>query len=150
MNAKAVERLENWSHPSVVALASDGADPATTIITRARRMVLKAISEGWSGPPFDPASLASMLGIPTHPRADIADAILMSGDGGKTCIEFNPNRPRARVRFSIAHEIAHTLFDDFRQTVQHRWDKGDIDSEAWELELLCNIAAAEILMPLGA
>jgi O-acetyl-ADP-ribose deacetylase (regulator of RNase III) len=65
-------------------------------------------------------------------------------------IEFNPNRPSARVRFSIAHEIAHTLFPDCRDRVRNRAKREHMEEGDWQLEMLCNIAAAELLMPMGS
>ena len=64
-------------------------------------------------------------------------------------IEFNPTRPRERVRFSIAHEIAHTLFSDFAEQTRHRGGPSTTGDE-WQLEMLCNLAAAEFVMPLGS
>ncbi|MGE8059004.1 ImmA/IrrE family metallo-endopeptidase [Pseudomonas sp. NPDC089547] len=65
-------------------------------------------------------------------------------------LEYNPMRPRGRLRFSIAHEVAHSLFADCHEEVRHR--SGDTASRAdnWQLEVLCNIGAAELLMPLGS
>jgi O-acetyl-ADP-ribose deacetylase (regulator of RNase III) len=65
-------------------------------------------------------------------------------------IEFNPNRPPARVRYSLAHEIAHTLFPDCRDQIRNRSATHEITGDEWQLEALCNIAAAEFLMPAGS
>jgi O-acetyl-ADP-ribose deacetylase (regulator of RNase III) len=72
-----------------------------------------------------------------------------AGDVGR--IEYNPNRPRERRRYSVAHEIAHTLFPDYAKRVRHRGSHHSKrpGSDDWQLEALCNIAAAEILMPVG-
>ena len=64
-------------------------------------------------------------------------------------LEYNPVRPRGRLRFSIAHEIAHTLFDDCADEIRNR-DALAARSDSWQLEVLCNIGAAELLMPLGS
>ena len=64
-------------------------------------------------------------------------------------IEFNPTRPRERVRFSIAHEIAHSLFPDAAEQPRHRGGTATSPDE-WQLEMLCNLAAAEFVMPLGS
>ncbi|MYF02593.1 MAG: ImmA/IrrE family metallo-endopeptidase, partial [Gammaproteobacteria bacterium] len=64
-------------------------------------------------------------------------------------IEFNPHQVRARVRFSIAHEVAHLLFSDWHCRTRNR--SGDRDSDdTWQLELLCNLAAAEFVLPIGS
>src|SRR5207245_1567973 len=40
---------------------------------------------------------------------------------GRIQIEFNPNKPKGRLRYSIAHELAHTLFPDRAEAVR-KWD----------------------------
>ena len=74
----------------------------------------------------------------------------VTGNGGQLVIEYNPTRPRARVRYSIAHEIAHTLFPDCAAQVRNRERHRSRQDDNWQLELLCNIAAAEFLMPFGS
>ncbi len=135
-----------WTNPSVLALTAGlDNDPVSMIVEKARSIVLDAVEAGWSGPPFDPFLLADKLKIPVSPRNDVLDARLVpSGSGGR--IEFNPNRPSARIRFSVAHEIAHTLLPDFAADIRNR---GKPRGDEWEAELLCNVAAAEILMPIG-
>src|SRR6266852_6280129 len=56
--ATRASRETNWSHPSVLTL--NDPDPISAIITRARGMVLKAMEQGWSGPPYNPFALAEM------------------------------------------------------------------------------------------
>ncbi len=53
------------------------------------------------------------------------------------------------MRFSIAHEIANTLFPDHIERVRNRRAAVVTRNDDWQLELLCNIAAAEFLMPGG-
>jgi IrrE N-terminal-like domain len=136
------------THPSVLSIKT-GFDPVVTITTRARELVLEAVEKGWSGPPYDPFQLADILKIPTVARDDVADARLVSAGTPGVQIEFNPNRPRGRTRFSIAHEIAHTLFPDHAAQVRNRLHQGEMRADDWQLELLCNVAAAELLMPVG-
>ncbi len=84
------------------------------------------------------------------PREDILDARTVPVEGDRVQIEFNPNRPGGRIRFSIAHEIAHTLFGDCRERVRNRAAREHMQEDDWQLELLCNVAAAELLMPIGS
>ena len=135
-----------WTHPSVVAFAA-GRDPIEAIESKARQTVLWAVESGWDGPPFDPFALASMLGIHVVPREAPYDARTVSGSGRHFEIDFNPTRPRGRVRYSVAHEIAHTFFADCGEGPRYRGHIETASQDAWQLELLCNIAAAEILMP---
>jgi Zn-dependent peptidase ImmA (M78 family)/O-acetyl-ADP-ribose deacetylase (regulator of RNase III) len=139
---------EPWSNPSVARYAK-GEDPIAKITAHARNIVINAIDHGWSGPPFDPLLLAEHLGIEVQPKNDIPDARTLATPHGTPCIEYNPNRPHGRRRYSIAHEIAHTLFPDCLTTIRNRAHHRDLTADEWQLEALCNIAAAEFLMPIG-
>ncbi len=139
-----------WTHPSVVSLA-EKRNPIEVVVERARALVLTAIEAGWSGPPFDPFVLAELLKIHVVPRDDIQDARIVPGtSGARMLIEYNPNRPKARIRYSIAHEIAHTLFPDCRDRIRHRAAREHMEGDDWQLEMLCNIGASELLMPVGS
>lgn len=141
-------QIRFWTNPSVLQFAGKS-DPVDIITKRAREEVLKAIQAGWQGPPFDPFKLADYFGIPTVPREDVLDARIVPLGSQKAQIEFNPNRPRGRLRFSIAHEIAHTLFPDYIENIRNRGKANTTVNDDWQLELLCNIVAAEFLMPVG-
>jgi O-acetyl-ADP-ribose deacetylase (regulator of RNase III) len=159
-----------WTNPSVRALAGD-ADPVSTVTDRARRVLFAALDAGLTGPPFDPFALAKLLGLGLRAHADVADARIgpASGDepppsagplaqllpaGTPLVVEYNPTRPRGRLRYSVAHEIAHALFPDVHRIVRHRTGTGAVPGyvgdDSWQLELLCNVAAAEFLMPIDA
>ena len=132
------------------ALAGD-LDPVAVVTSRARESVAKALDLGWSGPPFDPIALAELLKIPVVASDEVRDArTLSSGESGRVRIEYNPNRPPARVRFSIAHELGHTLFPDCANHVRNRAAYHELTADSWQLEALCNVAAAELLMPAGS
>ncbi len=135
-----------WSNPSVVRFA-DGNSPIKKMEQVARDFVLHAMETGWSGPPFDPVDLAALKGIRVRPNASILDARILI-DNGNCVIEYNPHKAKGRVNYSIAHEIAHTFFSDWDEEIRNR----SVESRAsnnWQLEMLCNIGAAEILMPAG-
>lgn len=140
----------NWTQPSVRKLLEGHADgdPMSMIEQRARELALSAMEEGWTGPPYDPFQLADVLGIELVARQDLDDARLVSANG-KPRIEFNPQRRPARIRFSVAHEIGHFLFEDYAERIRHR-DMSQRRADDWQLEILCNVAAAELLMPAGA
>jgi hypothetical protein len=137
-----------WSNTSVKRLA-EGRDPVQVIVQTAREVVLEAIDRGWSGPPYDPLKLAEMRGISVSPRADIPDARIVTAGQGRLLIEYNPTRPVGRLRYSIAHELAHTLFPDCAERIRNR-GKSVGSGDEWQLEALCNLAAAELLMPIGS
>lgn len=138
-----------WTNQSVLSFAGD-ADPVAVMEGRARSLALQAMDDGWGGPPFDPLVLAQRLGLKIEARGDIADARLVPTGGSPMVLEYNPTRPRGRLRFSIAHEIAHTLFEDCADQVRHRGGHPDAGNDNWQLEVLCNIGAAELLMPSGS
>lgn len=124
-------------------------DPSEVIIRKAIDVALSAMQQGWSGPPFDPLGLADLLNIRVVPREDIPDARTVPSDGG-LMVEFNPNRPKSRIRYSVCHELAHTLFPDCKQRIRNRLTHAMMKGDDWQLEMLCNLAAAELAMPFGS
>ena len=138
-----------WTHPSVRQLAGDR-DPLDVIVTRARDVALQAQEDGWSGPPYDPVELARLLNIDVQPREDVRDARTVPIGRNRVRIEFNPDRPGGRTRYSLAHEVAHTFFPDVAERVRNRAHRGEMSGDEWQLEMLCNVAAAELLMPIGS
>lgn len=136
----------NWTNASVRAFAKN-ADPLAAIQEAARALVLKAREKGWEGPPFNPLRIADMLEVQIEANSSVADARLVATKSGPK-IEFNPQQPRERVRFSIAHEIAHLLFPDWSEQIRNRG--GDKTSDDWQLEMLCNLAASEFVLPIGS
>ncbi len=136
-----------WTNKSVLALAG-GEDPIVAIERKARDLVLHARDQGWNGPPFNPIFIADLLKIPITANASVADACIVATDG-KLQIQFNPTQVRERVRFSIAHEIAHSLFADVADEVRNRGGKKEVKDD-WQLEVLCNLAASEFVMPIGS
>lgn len=138
-----------WTHHSVLLLTSTH-NPVDAITERARDIVMQALEKGWSGPPYDPFELAELRGIRLVPTQDVVDARTTANATGKFTVEFNPTRPPARINYSIAHEIAHTLFADCAHAVRNRGTHFHMAPDEWQLEMLCNIAASEILMPIGS
>ena len=136
----------NWTNASVRAFAKN-ADPLAAIEEAARTLVLKAREKGWEGPPFNPLRIAEMLEVQIEANSSVADARLVATESGPK-IEFNPQQPRERVRFSIAHEIAHLLFPDWSEQIRNRG--GDRTADDWQLEMLCNLAASEFVLPIGS
>jgi O-acetyl-ADP-ribose deacetylase (regulator of RNase III) len=136
-----------WTNKSVLRLGRGG-DPIAVIEKKARDLALRALDAGWSGPPFNPIRIADLLNIQVEANASVPDARIISKNQRLT-IQYNPTQPRARVRFTIAHELAHTLFPDVAEEVRNRGGNKSIPDD-WQLEVLCNIAAAEFVMPLGS
>ncbi|HSZ58352.1 MAG TPA: ImmA/IrrE family metallo-endopeptidase [Tepidisphaeraceae bacterium] len=124
-------------------------DPVDIIREDAKKLVATAKSAGWNGPPFKPLELASFLGIRSKPAANLfsAEAQLRPMPGRQLLLEFNPERAEVRQNYSICHEIGHTLFDDCYEIVHCRRSKLKGFDPEDEVEFLCQIAAAELLMP---
>ncbi len=139
--------MTTWTNKSVVSFAA-GTDPVKKIQENARNWVLKAIEAGWEGPPYNPIEIANLMGVAVEPSYDISDArTIVRNDC--PIIEFNPSQPRERVRFSIAHEVAHLLFPDVLEETRHRGSIASAEDQ-WQLEMLCNLAASEFVMPIGS
>jgi Zn-dependent peptidase ImmA (M78 family) len=142
-------QIAKWHNPSVRLMAGDR-DPVEAIVEKARSIVLAAMDSKTFTFPVDPFKLAEMLSVKVIPKADVRDARTVPGPGHKPQIEYNPTRPPARVRFSICHELGHALFPDCLQQIRHRLFHTETSPVEYELEMLCNLAAAEFLMPIGS
>jgi Zn-dependent peptidase ImmA (M78 family) len=141
----------HWRHKSVRALirSSGGGDPEEIIRGKAREVVAWAKQMGWTGPPYDPLKLASLRGIRSRKSESLfsTEAQLTPLADRQLLLEFNPDRAPCRKNYSISHEIVHTFFDDCYEMVHQRnSDRRSFDPEQ-EIEHLCQIGAAEILMP---
>jgi hypothetical protein len=137
-------------HPSVLALlAADGttADPVVAIRRRARALVEEIRTQfGFEGPPFDARTLASVRGFKVTYTAEgfgkDQDACI-----GPGFIAVNSTKPAVRQRYSVAHEVIHTLFPDYEDELRRAgvlWRGENDDSD---VERLCQIGAAELVMP---
>jgi len=140
---------KQWASGSVHVFA-DGSDPIKRAQEVAADLRQLAIDHGLEGPPVDVVRLAEVAGIGLRPSDTLTDArTVVDGDG--FVIEYNPSRPRGRLRFSVAHELAHTRFPDVANKPRYRTGLGAVQTEPenddWEVELLCNIVAAELLLP---
>ena len=146
-----------YSDPDVLSLIeATGSliDPRSAVIHQARKLLM--LCQQFHGIPRDPIErlkiLASLVGIRIEPmdierqRSEKRDALLYNADSGRVVL-YNPNRPRSRVAFSIAHEIAHTFFPNSINGTRFRSLCGDASREANELERLCDLGASELLLP---
>lgn len=161
MTSRPTVRVNGYicSHPAVVALAErEGTDRPIEEIVRAlaREKLMEAdallheIDERWRPPPFDPALIAQALGMRCMAVDDpgLKDAMLCLQDGVPTIL-YHARRTKARTRFSIFHEIAHTLFPDYHTAHRYRWGrKRRMFEPEDQLEYLCDQAAAELMMPM--
>jgi len=129
------------------AVDSDPYLNAEFVKQQARELVK---SSGMEKPPFSIERLAMLQGIKKIIRTDLGrlDALLIKLEEGYL-IKLNCMRPSYRQNFSCAHEIIHTFFDDPNITLRRR---SRVDSSTSMTcreteEALCDIGAAELLMP---
>lgn len=136
-----------WHHSSIKKLINQNPekDPVKIVRNKAKEITLIGMDHGWSGPPFDPIELVQILGYKIRPNEAIKDARIIPVDDSFK-IEYNPIQNSRRINFSIAHELAHTFFPDCSKSIKNRENK---NRSNWELEFLCDIGAAEILLPYG-
>lgn len=146
-----------YSDPDVLSLieATGSLVNSRSAVADQARKLLKLCNQ-FQGVPDDPIErlkiLASLVGIKIEPmdierqRSEKRDALLYNTDSTRMVL-YNPKRPRARVAFSIAHEIAHTFFPNSITGSRFRSLCSDASREANELERLCDFGASELLLP---
>ncbi len=102
--------------------------------------------------PIDVEVLASLIGITRSDEAPVhsPDAELAPDGAGGVMMRVNADRPETRQRFSVAHEISHTFFPNYATKSWCRTDARCRDRENPDdyLEMLCDIGAGELLLPL--
>jgi Zn-dependent peptidase ImmA (M78 family) len=112
--------------------------------------ILSAIDERWSPPPYDPFLVAQALGIRCMPvrRPDLDEAMIFVKNGVPTIL-YREERSSVRTNFNIFHEIAHILFPDYQYNdFYRRARRPKLFEPEGQLEYLCDVAAAEFLMPM--
>ena len=117
-------------------------------VTKARRL-REHLGLGLDGPIADllrvtEDDLGVPVVIPERLPGDLAGAYLPRG--GEPVILLNGADAAVRMRFTLAHELAHHRFGDHRQADTHA---GLVSPGHW-IEVRANAFAAELLMPLPA
>ena len=138
---------EKYTHESVRALmadAYDGESPQDVIRRKACEIVARHRTL-WKGPPFCPIQLADLEGIFVEEApCDIKSDGRIFPMGDKVLIQYAKGQSEERIRFTVCHELAHTLFPDCYRRIRLRSPK---ERAEWEFEDLCNVAASEFLFP---
>lgn len=103
-------------------------------------------------PPVDPYYLAKTRGVKEIIHTEIEpDGIISLTPSGEYIIRLNSRQPNSRKRFTVAHEVGHTLFFELEDQNKSRFPLEESGIESlrtdWGEEYICNIAAIEILMP---
>lgn len=137
-----------WYSPAVHALLKrHGADnPVALVETIAHQIVDRS---GQQYPPFNPAHMARLCGVKLIRQVSMSQSGRIVPVVGGFVIELNISETRPRKRFTCAHEVAHTFFATWdssepQERVHARLEGYDGDKE---VERLCDIAAAAMLMP---
>jgi len=130
-----------------------GADSFEAIRIKARGAIAQYRSAfGEPEMPLNVDALASLLGIGRSEEAPVHsdDAELVPDGHGRVTIRVNSDRPETRIRFSVGHEVTHTFFPNYQTKTWCRTDARHRrrDNPDDLVEMLCDVGAAELLMPL--
>lgn len=134
----------------VSARTSIAADPRVdareAMIGRARQLLDEVQVEM---PPVDLRMVSSFRGVRDIQSVPMLSAGRLVPAGGGFIIQVNRDHSPGRQRFSAAHEIGHILLPDYQRhpSLIDDMQTGTYD-ESREAEYLCDLAAAELLMPM--
>lgn len=138
-------------HPHIKAVMDEVGedDPVRAVRIKARFLLQQFVDTLGGTPPLNLEAFASFCGLVASPNAPKhSPDSEIAPEGGRVVLRVNRDRPLVRQRFSIGHEIGHTLFPDYelavrcRKPVDRDWaDPSDL------LETLCDVAASEFLFP---
>ncbi|PHQ35011.1 ImmA/IrrE family metallo-endopeptidase [Rhodopirellula bahusiensis] len=139
-------------HEHIVAILDEtGADdPYEAVRIKARAVVAEYHETFVEEPPFNVKAAASLRGLhwsDDDPRFSPDSEIAPEADG-RVVLRVNKTRPLTRQRFSICHEIGHTLFPDYQLEVRCRKGTEKTFADPKDLlETLCDVAASELMFP---
>jgi hypothetical protein len=137
----------SFSSPLALGLCAavpSAQDPVAAILWHARRLIAES---GIVEPPFRPASLAYLRRVKKIVYKSMkVEGCLIPCDGDFV-IELRKDRPYERTNFTCAHELGHTFFYESVPSIKYRTVTSSQPHHDPEEERLCNIAAAEMLMP---
>lgn len=97
--------------------------------------------------PIEPEIVASYQGISRIERRPLPWAGCLIEEDGKLVIRVRSSDTPGRQRFSACHEVAHTFLPGFRHSPQYRCTPLSSKARQDHAELLCDLAASELLMP---
>jgi Zn-dependent peptidase ImmA (M78 family) len=147
MKSKILGSQDTW--PYVLGTASRMHDPIAAVRLRANGLIANL-----SGPPFDLdcPEIRSSIGINQiryTNSASVHGRVFRQRNG--YTIEIGSNLSKERQGFTLAHEIGHTFFQPIEGEPTGGNRDPDVSSRQMnEEETLCDIAAAEMLMPAAA
>jgi Zn-dependent peptidase ImmA (M78 family) len=118
--------------------------PVDAILWHAKMLFIES---GMTKPPFSPALYAPLRRVKEIilKNIEVEGRLLPCFDG--FIIELRKDRSHERKNFTCAHELGHTFFYESVPTIKYRANSTSQLHRDEEEERLCNIAAAELLMP---
>ncbi|HEX77884.1 MAG TPA: ImmA/IrrE family metallo-endopeptidase [Dehalococcoidia bacterium] len=125
---------------------------ANFVISRAKETAKELIAlKGIAEPPFGIKEMKRLKGIHEIIACDLGhtDGLLIQTENGYI-IKLNAKHSEARRNFSCAHEIGHTFLRELHtnsSSTAMEFRAVDHETMPRMREWLCNVAAAEILMP---
>lgn len=139
-------RARRWRSEAAAAICklAEADDPQTAIFLLADALLKVA---GTTGPPVDLELLSSLRRVRQIDLLEMTEAGRLVPHEGGYLIQVNQSHGARKRRFTIAHEIGHTFFNEAALTNQDHADKATgLFDEASEEEYLCDLAAARTLL----
>jgi len=149
-----------YSDPDIVSLIDDSGgllDPRSLVVQGVNALLgsLQKFNGTLDDPFLRVCILASLAGFDVQPMNSVQqaqekhEAVLMytTGNGKRGTVFYNPQRTKARIIFSIGHEIIHSFFPTTRTGARFRSICKEGSKEGRELETLCDFGASELTMP---
>lgn len=135
-----------------VSPAGEAAEAA--VVAKAGELVRAAMGADpdWAPPPFPPERLANALGVEVLRTPELGgwDALLVPHPKSPKIL-VNTRANPGRIAFSVAHEVAHLFFTGCSEERYHLRTRRPEDyggsPEVLQLERMCDLGAAEMLLP---
>jgi len=134
---KRANQARKWDSAASRRLMSlaEGAQSVEDAIAR----IVERTLDGIPCPPTNLDAVMQRLGVARcEPREDLPIVGGLERHGDELVIVHAPELPRARRRFTIAHELAHVIFESTGPNCPRH---------GRELERLCDMIGAELLLP---
>jgi Zn-dependent peptidase ImmA (M78 family) len=132
-----------WESPTARSLRLVYGNKSPLSLFREKALEVRQTT-GVKGPPFDPFEYARRLDIRVEEREGMSLDGVLSLQERQFVVHLKKEVFGLRKNFTLAHEIAHTFF--YGLLAHPNSFRGNVSSDPEE-ERLCDVAAAELLMP---
>jgi Zn-dependent peptidase ImmA (M78 family) len=129
-------KSKTWRSRAARCLTEAAGNPKT--MASAITSIVSDLLDQVPCPPTDLSAIERKVGVYSCVAEDIAGSGELRRDESGLRIVYSCHLPKPRRRFTIAHELAHAYFET-------RWP--GLPGPSKEVEQLCDMMAAEILMP---